>query len=862
MVRLTAISILLVGLLIGCGSGQDNTTAGPAGHDVTAVPAAEQTTKPAEKREASGFLAYRLPTADTSLRERIAGAEVVTRVEYQSVRQVVEAIDALRRNNDNTVYVNALEYRFRVVEYLKGSGSTEIVGIAYDPEVEYATREEAEDSEEDFVSARDTRWDDLEAVVFLRTRHFHSTDSVKQSSDRYTLGILRFPYYLVDGYTISSGISKTWLPSASSTGGSEYLMDDPASAGPGGAPTITLSELKAEIAAVEAEVAAGDGTDAYRDCIYYKYSWESRDQTRYDALVAAGGDWTPDRHEVESGRAPSATFHDIYRTDGVRYWLEGEDADLFTIVALLGYGRIQATRPLPAGEYRYMYLDRPPEMDICDAFPEAAKKRLRHIMVATAPAGVLHESFFDPVTVGPAVLADGSNGVLEPASFTDANSVSATLESLSYEAPAGSGQTGTVKLKLDPHDGLTGHALDFIGLDGEVSLSLDVLDATVDSANKTLSWSVSTQPWEEGDQLMLRIREAPCSSSTVVADAGNEPGLVGDCEALLGLRDALAGTGTLNWGEDRAITSWDGVTVGGTPKRVTVLNLRNKGLTGVVPVGLGELTGLEELLLGNNQLTGEIPVELGDLVNLRKLQLRYNSLSGEIPAELGSLSALTVLWLHSNRLTGEIPVELGDLSDLEELWLNTNQLSGPVPWELGELSELTSLQLRGNSFAGCLRPSLRDIGDNDLSRLGLTYCTESGRVPAPGDLSVTLSEGTFTLTWNTVTCQGRSDVRPRGGAKVYQSVVTASLADTVPTAASTDASSDTMNVYEDGSNTGGRLHASVVTDSVADTTLQPDTYVVPSPYDLTLNSYVVLVTDTAVRPVQSSSEPLTRCWAS
>jgi hypothetical protein len=39
-----------------------------------------------------------------------------------------------------------------------------------------------------------------------------------------------------------------------------------------------------------------------------------------------------------------------------------------------------------------------------------------------------------------------------------------------------------------------------------VPLSLKVADATVDSANDTLSWSVASQPWADGDKLMVRIR--------------------------------------------------------------------------------------------------------------------------------------------------------------------------------------------------------------------------------------------------------------------------------------------------------------------------------------------------------------------
>ncbi len=40
-----------------------------------------------------------------------------------------------------------------------------------------------------------------------------------------------------------------------------------------------------------------------------------------------------------------------------------------------------------------------------------------------------------------------------------------------------------------------------------MSLSLEVDEATVDAANKTLSWPVTSQPWDDGDKLMLRIAE-------------------------------------------------------------------------------------------------------------------------------------------------------------------------------------------------------------------------------------------------------------------------------------------------------------------------------------------------------------------
>ena len=126
-------------------------------------------------------------------------------------------------------------------------------------------------------------------------------------------------------------------------------------------------------------------------------------------------------------------------------------------------------------------------------------------VTVTAPDDTLHEAFFDPVTDGSAVAADGSNGVLKPATFTDANGASATIERIAWEA--GAGESGTVKLKLSPHSGIAGHIVDFIALYGSAPLSLIAAAATVDAAADTLSWSMSSRPWEDGDKLMLRIRE-------------------------------------------------------------------------------------------------------------------------------------------------------------------------------------------------------------------------------------------------------------------------------------------------------------------------------------------------------------------
>ena len=117
-----------------------------------------------------------------------------------------------------------------------------------------------------------------------------------------------------------------------------------------------------------------------------------------------------------------------------------------------------------------------------------------------------------------------------------------------------------------------------------------------------------------------------CSSGTAVHDPDNNPGLVSDCETLLAARDALGGNPTLYWATDTPIARWEGVTVGGTPERVTELILQNRGLNGEIPSELGDLANLVKLDLKGNQLTGSIPAELGKALQPRTPRLELESI--------------------------------------------------------------------------------------------------------------------------------------------------------------------------------------------------------------------------------------------
>ncbi len=107
-----------------------------------------------------------------------------------------------------------------------------------------------------------------------------------------------------------------------------------------------------------------------------------------------------------------------------------------------------------------------------------------------------------------------------------------------------------------------------------------------------------------------------CSNEVAVPDPSSNRGLVGDCAALMRGKDALRGAASLNWGYDKSITAWDGVSVSDAPQRVTGLDLAYRSLAGGIPPELGNLSNLTRLILSGNELSGGIPPELGNLSQL------------------------------------------------------------------------------------------------------------------------------------------------------------------------------------------------------------------------------------------------------
>ena len=203
--------------------------------------------------------------------------------------------------------------------------------------------------------------------------------------------------------------------------------------------------------------------------------------------------------------------------------------------------------------------------------------------------------------------------------------------------------------------------------DGDFNAWADVPDSDEDTTSHTVSELTSGISHTFEVRAVNATGDGATSSVTATpVNAASEA----DKAALQALYNATDGdnwTNKTGWDFTQPLTSsWHGVTV--TNGRVTELDLSGENIDGTVNRG---------------GLSGSLPVELGDLDRLTLLRLEYNSLSGSIPSELGDLTNLTELSLHGNSLSGSVPVELGDLTNLSSLWLSNNSLSGSIPVELG-----------------------------------------------------------------------------------------------------------------------------------------------------------------------------------
>ncbi|KAH0874731.1 hypothetical protein HID58_072093 [Brassica napus] len=160
-------------------------------------------------------------------------------------------------------------------------------------------------------------------------------------------------------------------------------------------------------------------------------------------------------------------------------------------------------------------------------------------------------------------------------------------------------------------------------------------------------------------------------------------------------------------------------------RSLSMLDISNNNLTGVIPSWMGEFTSLTVILLSNNSLEGaQTKIEFAtkhrydaymgaNLQNFSGLELSENELSGEIPVKLGGLLKLHVLNLSYNYLSGVIPRSFSGMKSVESLDLSFNKLQGKIPPQLADLSSLSVFNVSYNNLSGVI-PQGRQFNTFDM----------------------------------------------------------------------------------------------------------------------------------------------------
>ena len=537
--------VLLVGVLVVTGCGSESVDSPTPTASATPIPTAvatppldsESTPTPTALSTPSPTLTPTLrpsqpiPQAQSatvnpisfvspSIDQQILDADVIVVASFVSATAGVQTIPG--SSGTAATHRPMQTLKFSATEYLIGTGPDEFIVEVLDTSrgvytrgdlyKGYLTEKEAMAASTALLAKRNTKWDNRLGVIFLKgpvaaaVSSSGDTDPTSSKSYRFTLsnqGTQTNFQYGVDT------LSRTWLPAQEAASGeasvatndTEFITDG--SKNP--PPVLSLAELRTRISEIAVMLKQGEGVEGYERCVYLKLVTERHFRALPDSRV-----WS-EEFTVDSGLAAESVhlkresgdpypdalnYDDVY----IEFWYSGPDAEHFKSiiqdddeVASNGYSyKYTTSRPLPKGEYDVNFHIWSAREALCSSKPTNESEDSGYInykITVTAPAGTLHEAFFDPTAAG--------TGDVSPASFT-VNGTATEITGLKWG-------DGKVRLSLEPNVSLVGYALDFIALDGSVSLSLGVSDAEVEDG--TMSWGVSERPWEHGDKLMLRIRE-------------------------------------------------------------------------------------------------------------------------------------------------------------------------------------------------------------------------------------------------------------------------------------------------------------------------------------------------------------------
>ncbi|XP_054815727.1 probable LRR receptor-like serine/threonine-protein kinase At1g53430 isoform X2 [Prosopis cineraria] len=158
------------------------------------------------------------------------------------------------------------------------------------------------------------------------------------------------------------------------------------------------------------------------------------------------------------------------------------------------------------------------------------------------------------------------------------------------------------------------------------------------------------------------------------------------------------------------------------------LSLVGNRISGSIPVELGEIASLMDLILEDNQLGGPLPQSLGNLNDLRKLRLSANNFTGKIPETFGNLKNLTAFSIDGSNLSGKIPSFIGNWTKIMYMDMEGTGLEGSIPSTISLLTNLKELRI--SDLTGSTTMTFPDLTNlKSLERLVLRNCLVTGPIP-------------------------------------------------------------------------------------------------------------------------------------
>ena len=400
-------------------------------------------------------------------------------------------------------YLPVQALRFTVHEYLKGSGKVSSqIEIVVRGDHSYTKETAARNAANSAIAQRNTIWDGREGILFLNnlTPPLRSGGAGVPTGMQYEFALSNPVVQSSWDYSIDS-LSRVWLPAMDGEGASGT---SPVFNAKSPTAEISLVDLRTKIAALSAELASGAGIAGFELCVHDRILAERYSRARAEPWTPIKETATLSSGSAEGTQLYSELFNYQSETQYHLFWPSGRDASLFrapnvdtdTIPSNGYHATLAVDRPLPAGTYKVLWFWQHYEQVPCNDVPTQAYRDFT--VTVTAPRGTVHEALFDPTSTSMSAGFQGSQGVLNPATFS-LGDASSSIVGLGWE-------DGEVTLVLSPYGSLAGKRLEFIELDGTVGLSLGFDDGVSDGESGTVVWGVDEQPWKSGDRLMIRIR--------------------------------------------------------------------------------------------------------------------------------------------------------------------------------------------------------------------------------------------------------------------------------------------------------------------------------------------------------------------